>query len=429
MRQRECVAMILAGGRGKRLGALTRYHSKPAVFFGGNHRIIDFTLSNCVNSGIDTIGILSQYLADDLHAYINSIGSLKNDMDGLYMRPSCDNDSLYSGTADAVYQNIGFIEELNPSHVLILSGDHIYKMDYRKMLDFHKKSRADVTIASASVPWEETSKYGILSADDSRLIYGFAEKPQVANSTLASMGVYIFRWEPLRKYLMLDKLDAASHHDFGKNIIPNMLNAGECLYTYRFGGYWRDVGTVDSLWQSNMDILHYSSMFDPMSADWEIRTSERDDAVSYISNKSTVYKSRISGSSTVRGDVLRSVVSTSVVIREGAQVSDSVIMPHAYIGKKARIHKAVIGSYAQIMDGVEIGVDEGSDLLVDRRICARGVSLVAPWLRVCEGLKFRMSSNIDVMESNSSFVETEHSKMERYVPVQEPKFRKRAENI
>lgn len=379
----ECVAMVLAGGRGERLGSLTRFYSKPAVYFGSGNRIIDFTLRNCERSGISTVGILSQYFATDLQIYAATTYGGKN----VTMLPSKSDAALYLGTADAIYKNIDFLDRLNPDAVLVLAGDHVYNMDYRNMIAFHKSRKADVTVASARVPMRDAPRYGILSVDRSFRVYGFDEKPQIPQSDLASMGIYVFDWNMLKDYLIADHADPNSKHDFGLDILPRILYAGQSVYTYPFDGYWRDVGTVDSFWRANMEQIE-----DPLPDDDCL--SDKRMPLSHISGSGTVKNCILGDGCAIFGKAEHSVLGRSVTICEGAEVVDSVIMPNVYIGANVKIRNAVIGTRAAIMDGAMIGIAEGTDFFIDGNICSYGVSLVAPWLHVGGGLSVQGNSHI-----------------------------------
>jgi len=373
MYTKGCIAMILAGGHGKRLGSLTHYYSKPAIYFGGNNnRIIDFTLNNCSNSGIETIGVLSQLFSSDLNTYINNIYEWNPEANGVYTLTPASDKSPYSGTADAVYKNIEFVDRFNPDNVLILSGDHIYKMDYKKIINFHQKKGAALTVAATPVPKEEASRFGILNADDTSSVYGFEEKPFCPKSNLASMGIYVFKWSTLKKYLLIDSGDTKSRHDFGKNILPRMLYNCESVYTYMFNQYWKDVGTVDSLWEANMDQIVYRT----------------------ISDRNAAGQSIIADGCSIFGKVEHSVLGCSVTIGKGSEIVNSVIMPNVYIGSNVKIYNTIVGANAIIMDDTEIGTDKGTDFFIDRKICSNGISLVSPWLYIGEGIKFRGNSHI-----------------------------------
>lgn len=397
MGKRECIAMVLAGGKGERLGALTNDIAKPAVHFGGKYRIIDFTLSNCTHSGVDVLGVLTQYQASGLHAYINNgqTWDLQKQDGGVFMLPSSQNGGQYTGTANAVYQNISFIERFNPEYVIILSGDHIYKMDYRKMLNFHKMTNADATIAVIPVPSEEASKYGILSIDKNCQITEFAEKPKQPKSNLASMGIYIFPWSRLKHYLIADKNNLKSENDFGKNVIPAMLAAGDKLFAYQFKGYWKDVGTVQSLWESNLDLIKSSSELDLQDKKWEILTKTQPRLPYYITGKADIINSIVAEGCKIHGQVKNSVLFDSVKVSEGAEVVESVIMPNVVIGKNVKIYRAIIGEGSLIGQNAKIGMDEGNSVFVDHKICSSGISLIGPEVCIKENIRIKKNSHID----------------------------------
>ncbi|MEI2395041.1 glucose-1-phosphate adenylyltransferase [Paenibacillus phytohabitans] len=375
MKKKEMVAMLLAGGQGKRLKGLTKSIAKPAVYFGGTYRIIDFPLSNCSNSGIDTVGVLTQYEPLVLHSYIG-VGSdwdLNRKDGGVFVLPPHEREngsSWYRGTADAIYRNLKFVDQFDPEHVLILSGDHIYKMDYHAMLQYHKSKNADCTISVIDVPVQEASRFGILNTEDDLKIYEFDEKPAKPKSTLASMGVYIFKWDVLRKHLLEDGENAGSSHDFGKDIIPLMLNDGESLYAYPFEGYWRDVGTVDSLWEANMDLLSDNPPLNLNDTSWRIFTRNPNQPAQYVAPGAKVSSCIINEGCIVYGEVKHSVLFYGVEVGEGSVITDSVIMPKVKIGKNVRIHKAIISENTVIEDYMEIGVDRENEdeiLLIDKR--------------------------------------------------------------
>lgn len=375
MKKKEMVAMLLAGGQGKRLKGLTKSLAKPAVYFGGTYRIIDFPLSNCSNSGIDTVGVLTQYEPLVLHSYIG-VGSdwdLNRKDGGVFVLPPHEREngsSWYRGTADAIYRNLKFVDQFDPEHVLILSGDHIYKMDYNAMLQYHKSKNADCTISVIDVPLEEASRFGILNTEDDLKIYEFDEKPAEPKSTLASMGVYIFKWDVLRKHLLVDGENAGSSHDFGKDIIPLMLNDGQSLYAYPFEGYWRDVGTVASLWEANMDLLSDVPPLNLNDTGWRIFTRNPNQPAQYVAPGAKVSSCIINEGCIVHGEVKHSVLFYGVEVGEGSVITDSVIMPKVKIGKNVRIHKAIISENTVIEDYMEIGVDRENEdeiLLIDKR--------------------------------------------------------------
>ncbi|MFC7678046.1 glucose-1-phosphate adenylyltransferase [Paenibacillus sp. GCM10028914] len=366
MKRKEVVAMLLAGGQGKRLKELTKTLAKPAVYFGGTYRIIDFPLSNCSNSGIDTVGVLTQYEPLVLHSYIG-VGS-DWDMDrrsgGVYVLPPYereDGTSWYRGTADAIYRNLMFIEQYDPEHVLILSGDHIYKMDYDQMLSYHKDKNADCTISVINVTREEATRFGILNTDDDLRIYEFEEKPAEPKSTLASMGVYLFKWDTLKKYLLQNVENPDSSHDFGKDIIPLMLGEEKTLYAYPFQGYWKDVGTINSLWEANMDLLAEHPKLDLNDPSWRIYTRNPNQPAEYIAPGAKVQNCMINEGCSVYGEVNHSVLFYGVEVGEGSVVKDSVIMPQVKIGRNVRIHRAIITENMVIEDGAVIGEEEVDD--------------------------------------------------------------------
>ena len=360
MRKKEWIAMLLAGGQGSRLYSLTKNLAKPAVPFGGKYRIIDFPLSNCVNSGIDTVGVLTQYQPLVLNEYIGSgqPWDLDRQEGGVFVLPPYQKSSgsdWYTGTANAIYQNLPFIERYDPEYVLILSGDHIYKMDYEKMLKFHKEKEADCTIAVLQVPMEEASRFGIMNAQEDGKIYEFEEKPAHPKSNLASMGIYIFNWKKLREYLEQDAKTPGSANDFGKNIIPSMLAANEQMYAYAFDGYWKDVGTIDSLWEANMDLLDPKvplSLYDP---DWKIYARNPALPPHYIAPGAHVQNSMVTEGCVIEGTVDFSVVFAGVTIEEGAVVRDSIIMPGSVIRKGAVVDYAIVAEQTIIGENAVVG--------------------------------------------------------------------------
>lgn len=362
MRSKECVAMLLAGGEGRRLGVLTNNLAKPAVHFGGKYRIIDFTLSNCTNSGIDTVGVLTQYQPLVLNSYIG-IGSpwdLDRKHGGVTVLPPFmeqKGGDWYKGTANAIYRNIGFIEQYNPEYVLVISGDHIYKMDYDKMLAYHKRKKADATIAVIEVKWEEASRFGIMSVDENHRIAEFAEKPKEPKSNLASMGVYIFSWKALKAYLIKDEENSNSSKDFGKDVIPLMLNDEAPMFAYPFEGYWKDVGTIESLWEANMDLIDNDQQLNLNDKSWRIYSVNPYQPAQYIASNAAVKRSMINEGCAIFGEVDHSVLFYGVQVGEGSVIKDSVIMPNARIGNHVKIHKAIIGENTVIEDGATVGGD------------------------------------------------------------------------
>ena len=354
MVKKEMIAMLLAGGQGSRLGVLTQKVAKPAVSFGGKYRIIDFPLSNCINSGVDTVGVLTQYQPLRLNAHIG-IGipwDLDRNVGGVTILPPYERSKgsdWYTGTANAIYQNLEYMESYNPEYVLILSGDHIYKMDYEVMLEYHKANNADVTIAAMPVPIEEASRFGILITDDNNKITEFEEKPANPRSNLASMGIYIFNWKLLRKMLLADMKNADSSHDFGKDIIPTMLNDGKSLYAYKFKGYWKDVGTIDSLWEANMDLLDKNNKLDLNDPSWKIYTEDATALPQYVGADAVVERAFITQGCVIDGEVKNSVLFTGAKVAAGAKVIDSVLMPGAEVAEGAVVTRALVA------DGIKIG--------------------------------------------------------------------------
>jgi len=363
--KKECIAMLLAGGQGSRLYVLTSDVAKPAVPFGGKYRIIDFPLSNCANAGIDTVGVLTQYKPLELNSYIGSGQPWDLDrMDGgvhilpPYMQEG-EKGSWYKGTANAIYQNIGFVDMYEPEYVVILSGDHIYKMNYDQMVDCHKANGAACTISVMEVPWDEASRFGIMAVDGDDRITEFQEKPKEPKSNLASMGIYVFTWQKLREYLINDENDPASSNDFGKNIIPNMLGAGEVMQAYRFEGYWKDVGTLESLWDANMDMLSRSDL-DLLESSWPIYARLPAKPPAFISGAAVVEHSVVTQGCDVEGTVKNSVLSHSVVIEEGAEVHYSVLMPGVTVKKGAVVKYAILGENATVDANAKVGDDPES---------------------------------------------------------------------
>ena len=381
MVSKDCVAMILAGGQGSRLGALTKNVAKPAVPFGGKYRIIDFPLSNCVHSGINTVGVLTQYQPLELNRYIGngSPWDLDRSHGGVYVLPpyqSAKAGEWYKGTANAIYQNLSFLESFKPENVLILSGDHIYKMHYGEMLKAHKESGAAVTIAVMPVPWEEASRFGIMNVDEEGTITDFEEKPAEPKSNLASMGIYIFTYEVLKKYLEADERDPSSANDFGKNIIPTMLENGEKMVSFRFEGYWKDVGTIHSLWEANMDLVDQPPKFDLNDRSWSIYSRNMALAPHYVGQNAKITNSTVTEGCFIDGEIKHSVIFGGVELGEGSVVSDSVIMPGAKIGKNVVIEKAVIGADAVIGDGAKVGVNSSDDNKYASKLCTNDLVLI-----------------------------------------------------
>ncbi len=379
--KKNCVAMLLAGGQGSRLGVLTKERAKPAVPYGGKYKIIDFPLSNCIHSGIDTVGVLTQYQPLELNAYIGT--GAPWDLDcmsgGAFVLPPYvkgKTGEWYSGTANAIYQNMYFIERYHPKYVLVLSGDHIYKMDYSKMIRFHEKNEADATIAVIKVPIEEASRFGIMNTAENLRIEEFEEKPEHPKSNMASMGVYVFSWEVLKRYLIADAENPDSANDFGKNVIPAMLNGGERLFAYPFDGYWKDVGTVESLWEANMELLTAAPELDLHDASWRIYSRNPNEPPHYAGKDSEISNSLISEGAYIYGKVENSVIFPGVVVEEGAYVKDSIVMQETHIGRGTRILRAIVDEEVRVGENCVIGgegaiavigcrVQVGNDVVVD----------------------------------------------------------------
>lgn len=358
--KKECVAMLLAGGQGSRLYALTHDMAKPAVPYGGKYRIIDFPLSNCVNSGIDTVGVLTQYQPLVLHDYIGNgqPWDLDKQYGGAHCLPPYQTAlgaEWYKGTANAIYQNIAFVDRYDPEYVVILSGDHIYKMDYNDMLDFHKKTNADATIAVLDVPKEEASRFGIMITDENDNIVDFEEKPKNPRSTLASMGIYIFTWKKLKQYLIDNENNPEEDKDFGKAIIPNMLKAKEKMVAYTFDGYWKDVGTLDSLWEANMDLLNPNIPIDLYDPDWKMYSRNPIMPPQYIGSDAVIENSMVTDGCTVDGTVDFSILYEGVTVEAGATVTDSIIMPGSVIKSGAIVEYAIVGENCTVEAGAQIG--------------------------------------------------------------------------
>lgn len=358
--KKECVAMLLAGGQGTRLYSLTRDLAKPAVSFGGKYRIIDFPLSNCINSNIDTIGVLTQYQPFNLNQYIGN--GQPWDLDrlngGVFVLPPYmknKGSDWYKGTANAIYQNIQFVDKFDPEYVLILSGDHIYKMDYSKMLDYHKEKKADCTIAVINVSIEEASRFGIMNTNEDNSVYEFEEKPKNPKSTNASMGIYIFTWEKLRKYLIEDEEDKTSSNDFGKNIIPNMLKDGQKLFAYKFEGYWKDVGTISSLWEANMDLLDSNSGINLDDNNWKIYARNTAEPPHYVGNNAQIINSLVTEGCEIDGCIKNSVISSGVKVGKNVVIEDCNIMPNVVIEDGAVIKYTIVGPGARIGKNAQVG--------------------------------------------------------------------------
>ena len=394
-RKKECVAMLLAGGQGSRLYVLTKNVAKPAVPFGGKYRIIDFPLSNCINSGIDTVGVLTQYEPHVLNAYIGSgqtwdLDRLRGGVSVLppYQRGKAS--EWYKGTANAIYQNIPFIADYDPEYVLILSGDHIYKMDYNKMLRQHKETGADATIAVLDVPLSEASRFGIMNCKPDGTIYEFEEKPKEPKSTLASMGIYIFSWKKLRKYLEEDEANSKSSNDFGKDIIPAMLANGEKMVSYRFEGYWKDVGTIESLWEANMDLLSPNSGLNLSDDSWKIYGRTTGSPPHFPAKGAKVQHTLLSEGCEIAGNVSESVLFSDVKVAKNANVEYSILMPGAVVEEGANVRYAIVASGAVIAKGASIGAGP-SECDVDKW----GVAVVAENVRIGENVKLAAKEMAD----------------------------------
>ena len=390
-RKKECVAMLLAGGQGSRLYALTNNIAKPAVPFGAKYRIIDFPLSNCINSGIDTVGVLTQYQPLLLNEYIGNgqPWDLDRAFGGVHVLSPYQKKSKsawYEGTANAIYQNINFIKMYNPDYVLILSGDHIYKMDYSKMLRAHIDTGADCTVAAIEVPLKEASRFGILNTNPDGSIYEFEEKPKQPKSTLASMGVYIFTAEKMYKYLEEDDDDPESSKDFGKNILPKMLNAGEKMFAYRFEGYWKDVGTISSLWEANMDLLGEDPAFDVADPAWKIHSRNPLAPPEYIGEGAAVQNSMVALGCEIYGEVENSVLSSNVVVEKGAVVKDSVIMSGTTVRAGAKIDYSIIDEDVVVGEDAVIGADKSE---------AKGIAVLGRNIEVGKGAVVSAGAIID----------------------------------
>ena len=375
MKQNNMLAMILAGGRGSRLHELTNRVAKPAVSCGGKYRIVDFPLSNCANSGVDIVGVLTQYESVLLNSYVAAGGRWGLDAreSGVFVLPpreKADADlDVYRGTADAISQNIDFIDKYSPEYLLVLSGDHIYKMDYDKMLDYHKEMNADATIAVIEVPMKEASRFGIMNTDGAGRIVEFEEKPEHPKSNLASMGIYIFNWKLLRKMLLADMKDPDSHHDFGKDIIPQLLNDNKTLAAYKFKGYWKDVGTIDSLWEANMDLLDSRNELNLNDASWRIYTEDTPTLPQYIGPNAKIDKAFITQGCVVEGEVKHSVLFTGCKVGEGAKIIDSVLMPGVEVAAGAVVQRALVADNIKIGPEAVVGSADSENIeLVSKRV-------------------------------------------------------------
>lgn len=404
MIRKEMIAMLLAGGQGSRLGVLTSDVAKPAVSFGGKYRIIDFPLSNCINSGIDTVGVLTQYqpLVLNSHIGIGIPWDLDRNNGGVAVLPPyerSDTSEWYTGTANAIYQNLKYMERYNPEYVLILSGDHIYKMDYEAMLDFHKQKNADVTIAAIPVPMEEASRFGVVLTDEDKQITEFEEKPEHPRSNLASMGIYIFSWPVLRDSLIAMK--DQSNCDFGKHIIPYCHEGGKRLFAYEFNDYWKDVGTLGSYWEANMELIDLIPEFNLYEEYWKIYTKQDIIEPQYIAKDAVVERSIIGAGAQIYGQVSNCVLGAGVTVEEGAVLKDSIIMKNTYIGKDAYVEKAIIAENCTIGEGDEIGVGEEAESKLNAKIYAFGLatigenSVIPPHIKVGKNTAIKGRTTMD----------------------------------
>ncbi len=395
-RKTECLAMLLAGGQGSRLGILTKNIAKPAVPYGGKYRIIDFPLSNCVNSGITTVGVLTQYQPLELNDYIGNgqAWDLDRANGGVHILSpyqQIKGTEWYKGTANAIYQNINFIDRYDPEYVVILSGDHIYKMDYNKMLEYHKEKDAACTIAMLEVPWDEASRFGLMILNDDNSISEFEEKPKNPRSNKASMGVYVFTWSKLRQYLIDDENDPTSSNDFGKNVIPKMHGDGERMFAYLFDGYWKDVGTIDSLWEANLDLLNPKVDLDLSDSSWRIYAKTPVSPPHYISANAKVQNSMISEGSRVYGDVDYSILFSDVTVEEGAEVKYSIVMPGTVIKKGAVVQYSIVAENAVIEADAVVG--KSPEEMADRD--EWGVAVVGAGVTVGEGAEVAPKAQVD----------------------------------
>ena len=404
MTRTECVAMILAGGQGSRLGVLTEELAKPAVPFGGKYLIIDFVLSNCTHSGISTVGVLTQYQPLDLNTYIGNGGpwDLDRNIGGVYVLPpfvKMKAGEWYKGTANAIYQNIPFIEKFDPKYVLVLSGDHIYKMDYTKMIKHHKKTGAAATIAVMPVPWEEASRFGIMNTDEEDRIIEFQEKPEKPVSNQASMGIYIFDWKILKKYLTLDEQNPSSSNDFGKNVIPKMMECNEDVYAYRFQGYWKDVGTIYSLWEANMDIIASPPVFNLQDSSWKIYSKNPIKPPHYVSEDARIVNSCVTEGCNIYGCVEHSVISDGVTIEKGTVVENCIIFPNVYICEGAVLEKTIVGEGTVIGKGVISGKRSVKDNPYASKLCTNDIVLIKGNMNISEGTEIFKNSMVKVINT------------------------------
>ena len=408
MRKKEMIAMLLAGGQGSRLGVLTAKVAKPAVAFGGKYRIIDFPLSNCINSGIDTVGVLTQYqpLRLNTHIGIGIPWDLDRNFGGVTILPpyeKSDNSEWYTGTANAIYQNLDYMETFHPEYVLILSGDHIYKMDYEVMLDFHKQNGAEVTIAVMPVPMEEAKRFGIMITDNDRRITDFEEKPENPRSNLASMGIYIFNWKTLKEALLTNASQPGL--DFGKHIIPYCHEKGAPLYAYEFNGYWKDVGTLSSYWEANMELIDIVPEFNLYEEYWKIYTKSEILPPQYLGSDSIVERSIIGEGSEIYGQVYNSVIGCGVTVGEGTVIRDSIIMNETRIGSHCELHKAIVAENTVIEDDVRLGIGEEAENETDPHIYNSGIVAVGEKSFIPQGVTVGKNSVVFGVTSAQDYAE------------------------
>ncbi len=394
---KEMIAMLLAGGQGSRLGVLTSEVAKPAVAFGGKYRIIDFPLSNCINSGIDTVGVLTQYqpLVLNSHIGIGIPWDLDRNNGGVTVLPpyeKSDNSEWYTGTANAIYQNLRYMESYDPEYVLILSGDHIYKMDYEAMLDFHKQNKSDVTIAAMPVPIEEASRFGVVITDENRQITEFEEKPEHPRSNLASMGIYIFSWPVLKQSLLA--LKDQNECDFGKHVIPYCHDKGMRIFAYEFNGYWKDVGTLGSYWEANMELIDLIPEFNLYEEFWKIYTNQDMLEPQFVSGSAKISKAIIGAGNEIYGEVSGSVLSAGVIVEEGAVVRDSILMKGTHIGKGCVIEKAIIAEDVTIGDNTKIGVGENKESQLNSSVYAFGLAVIGSGSVIPGGVEIGKNTTI-----------------------------------
>jgi glucose-1-phosphate adenylyltransferase len=408
MQKKETIALLLAGGQGSRLGILTQTIAKPAVLYGGKFRIIDFSLSNCANSGIDTVGVLTQYLPHKLtsHVGIGKAWDLDRVSGGLsilgpYLRESVG--EWYKNTANAVYQNIQFVDEYDPEYVVILSGDHIYKMDYSEMIEFHKSKNADATISVINVSLDEASRYGIMNADEENRIYEFEEKPKEPKSTLASMGVYVFNWKVLRDCLIRDNEDPYSKNDFGGNIVPMMISEQRQVYAYRFDGYWKDVGTIQAYWESNMDLVNRMPEFNLYDPKWKIFTPSMKKAPNFVGSEGEIKRSIVAEGCINLGKVKNSVIFPGVHVEEGVEIEDSIIMTGVKVGKNSKISQAIVGEEVEVGSGVVIGRGTNLENKLMPHIYNSGITVIGEGAKIPDRASLGKNVMVDVFVEHEDF--------------------------